>query len=79
MNLVGEQATYEINLGDYIESYKAEDQQVKVTMSKMKIEGTGNMLTSAPKSVDMKEECQCIEGGVGNVDKIDLVFDYIFE
>ena len=25
MNLVGEQATYEINLGDYIESYKAED------------------------------------------------------
>ena len=40
------------------------------------MQSTGTLLTSAVKTVDMKAECQCVQGNIDKVDKIDLIFDY---
>ena len=34
------------------------------------------MYTEAEKTIDMREDCACIAGSIGPVDRIDLVFDY---
>merc|ERR1712048_120235 len=34
------------------------------------------MITTADKDIKLSEECACIEGSIGTVDRVDLVFDY---
>lgn len=34
------------------------------------------MTSDADKNVQMGEECACIKGSIGEVDRVDLVFDY---
>ena len=77
MNRVGEDAVYEVNMGDYLVEYLVPG--VKLNMNHLKIQEIGNLITTAQKEVDMQAECGCIMGAIGPVDKIELVFDYTFD
>ena len=45
----------------------------------MRISETGNLLTTAPKTVDIQAECGCIKGTIGPVERLELLYDYEFD
>ena len=75
LNRVGENVTHTIDFAEYNISTGSLPSS-EVTISQLRVQSTGNLLTSAVKTVDMKADCQCIQGSIDKVDKIDLIFDY---
>ena len=77
LNNMGDATVHEIDVGKYVD-FKGGSEGVRVDISHLKITSTGNMMTHAPKNVDIQAECACIKGNIGPVDKIELAFDYEF-
>ena len=75
LNRVGENVTHTIDFAEYNISTGSLPSS-EVSISQLRVQSTGNLLTSAVKTVDMKADCQCVQGSIDKVDKIDLIFDY---
>lgn len=76
INMSGEETVHVIEMEKYLD--KREATGLKVAISNLKILNTGSLTSTATKTVDVQAECGCIKGSIGNVDKIELAFDYEF-
>lgn len=77
MNRVGQSAEAQLDLSKYLP--EGDGSGLKLNLSHMRITETGNLLTSAPKTVDIQAECACIQGTIGPVERLELLFDYEFD